>query len=417
MEGKEEEKNINNSKESEKSEAISNCEEKKTTSSTVRFKFEKEEKERPADEFIDVTEIEIIESVCLIPDSTCVIKKIVERGVGPVADFESTVWYSYEARFNNGQLCNIRDNRKQINKMVIGKGNNVPGYEIVLKSMKKDEVAWGVMHKKYHNSWNLPEFTNKSEQEREQIGTTLWVKFYIHRMKVGLPDYSCLDFEQLCQYVQQIKDLAKEYLEIESRGNEELNFIYSFYQKAIGEMKNVRKKIKAKMTEEDQITRNQSLIALYLNQAFVLIKLQRYKEAKNLCENALELDPDNLKGLFRLGVVCLELGIEEKAFNNLSKCLKREPFNQEFLKHKPFLSKFKTQKEEKKEGKKKFADKYLEEIEKDEKERILKQKMERKAKRLAEEAEQNKQTEEIKEKIEKGAIFTEEELEELPNFD
>ncbi|KAL0273021.1 UNVERIFIED_CONTAM: hypothetical protein PYX00_005798 [Menopon gallinae] len=69
------------------------------------------------------------------------------------------------------------------------------------------------------------------------------------------------------------------------------------------------------------------LLAARLNLGLVHLKLNQCYEAKMECDKALELDPQNVKGLFRRGQAYLEIGEPEKAKADFEAVLKIEPTN------------------------------------------------------------------------------------------
>lgn len=69
------------------------------------------------------------------------------------------------------------------------------------------------------------------------------------------------------------------------------------------------------------------LLASYLNIALCELKLKNYFKAKNAATKALDIDPLNVKALFRRGQALLQLGEAQSAAEDFSQCLKLEPNN------------------------------------------------------------------------------------------
>jgi len=63
------------------------------------------------------------------------------------------------------------------------------------------------------------------------------------------------------------------------------------------------------LTGEDEETRKSLLLASYLNQAMCNVKLNRNPQAIRNCDDALDMDKHNLKGLYRRGLA--RIGINE----------------------------------------------------------------------------------------------------------
>lgn len=57
------------------------------------------------------------------------------------------------------------------------------------------------------------------------------------------------------------------------------------------------------LKDEKAAERDQLMLAAYLNQAMCCLKLNDFSATRDHCGKALELDPKNEKGLFRLGQV------------------------------------------------------------------------------------------------------------------
>lgn len=77
----------------------------------------------------------------------------------------------------------------------------------------------------------------------------------------------------------------------------------------------------------DREERKNVLLAGHLNLAMVHIKLDQYLEAIKNCESALEIDPNNTKGLFRRGTGYYRIREYEKAIKDFEKVIELEPEN------------------------------------------------------------------------------------------
>lgn len=69
------------------------------------------------------------------------------------------------------------------------------------------------------------------------------------------------------------------------------------------------------------------LLSSYLNLSLCYLKINENIEAKNACDSALELDPNNEKGLFRRGQANLALASPEIAIQDFQRVLTIEPKN------------------------------------------------------------------------------------------
>lgn len=110
----------------------------------------------------------------------------------------------------------------------------------------------------------------------------------------------------------------------------------------------------------DEKEKNSVLLAGHLNLAMVYLKLEQYHDVLKNCDSALEIDPNNCKGLFRRGSAFSAIQEYEKAIEDFEKLLQLEPENKaaknQLIKARHGL---KTQKEKEKAMFKTMISKYL----------------------------------------------------------
>ena len=78
---------------------------------------------------------------------------------------------------------------------------------------------------------------------------------------------------------------------------------------------------------EEETERKSLLCASYLNQSICYLKMGDHFNAKKTAEEALELEPKNVKGLFRLGLAQVALNEPDEAKINFQKVLQEDPTN------------------------------------------------------------------------------------------
>lgn len=85
----------------------------------------------------------------------------------------------------------------------------------------------------------------------------------------------------------------------------------------------------ASETEEIKEEAKQLLVSAHLNLSLVYLKVSpaHHYEAKDHASKALKFEPQNVKGLFRLGQALLGLGEAEQALENFQKVMELEPQN------------------------------------------------------------------------------------------
>ncbi|KAJ4706723.1 Peptidylprolyl isomerase [Melia azedarach] len=82
-------------------------------------------------------------------------------------------------------------------------------------------------------------------------------------------------------------------------------------------------------TDDEKTLANGLRISCYLNNAACKLKLEEYSEASRLCTKVLELDPLNVKALFRRSQACLKTSELEKAEADVKRALTIDPNNKD----------------------------------------------------------------------------------------
>jgi tetratricopeptide (TPR) repeat protein len=82
---------------------------------------------------------------------------------------------------------------------------------------------------------------------------------------------------------------------------------------------------------EEEETRKSLLLASYLNQALCNLKLNRNPQAIRNCDDALDMDKNNPKGLYRRGLARLAINEPQDAKDDFMTILQLEPDNKAAL--------------------------------------------------------------------------------------
>jgi len=93
------------------------------------------------------------------------------------------------------------------------------------------------------------------------------------------------------------------------------------------------------MTDEQKTKAKELKLPLYLNLAACKLSTKEYKEVLEDCKKALELDPNNQKGLLRQAKANLELDEWDEAQKAISRCLELDPSNADAKREKARLNK------------------------------------------------------------------------------
>nr|CAD7425145.1 unnamed protein product [Timema monikensis] len=161
------------------------------------------------------------------------------------------------------------------------------------------------------------------------------------RPEVNIPPYADVEYEVELK----IFEKAKEGWSLDSDGKlEQAKF---FKEKGTNYFKAGKYQLALKMYKkiitflehelgfegEKNDERKALLLAAHLNLAMCYLKLTENLEARDQCDKALELDPNNIKGLFRRGQAWLGMVEPEKAKADFEMVLKLEPNNKAAANH------------------------------------------------------------------------------------
>jgi len=86
---------------------------------------------------------------------------------------------------------------------------------------------------------------------------------------------------------------------------------------------------KASATTPAQVEEREVRVSLHLNSAMALLKLEQWEKALASSKAALDVQPENVKALYRKGVAGARLGRVDGAVVDLQKALKLEPANRD----------------------------------------------------------------------------------------
>jgi hypothetical protein len=144
-----------------------------------------------------------------------VIKYVIEEGKGSYIENTDDVYYKHETRFDNGQLVDFAEKRKATDKFEMKDIRFHDYYKLVMRTMRRGEVAWIKYSKVYHKGvyHQSPHFINKSEEEKSKIGEEIYIRFHILNIK---RNPQCADestFEGIYAYYNRIRDVCKELIE------------------------------------------------------------------------------------------------------------------------------------------------------------------------------------------------------------
>lgn len=188
--------------------------------------------------------------------------------------------------------------------------NLIEGIDFAVVKMKKGEKSLLVI--KRHYAWrDLPPLQFKLPEDYEQVTA----------------EVTLIDFEKRKETWEMTDDerlTSAEYCK--NRGSE--FFKQGKYSLALKQYKRCVQHVGPSDAATQSNQRKSSiLLAGYLNLAITFLKLNRPLEAKDNANLALEIDPDNIKGLFRRGVALHAIKEYDQAKRDFEKMIKLDSSN------------------------------------------------------------------------------------------
>lgn len=255
-----------------------------------------------------------------------VMKAILKHGSGPVVPPGSLcrVHYNGYFEYNDEPFDSSRLRGKQ-HQFKLGGGEVLLGWEYGISTMKRGELARFMMQPRYaYGEMGCPpripqeavalfeielisfvdqgavdEFTNFSEEERKNAS-----------------------FDQILQAVDSLRKTGNEAFSLN-----QIRRASTTYMRAIRLLENANLK-----NDYEELQMKESVLKLYLNMAICDLKEAKSGRACKYARKALDIDPKNVKALFRFARALHQLGELEDAKKQIYKAHKLMPGNTEVMK-------------------------------------------------------------------------------------
>lgn len=266
-------------------------------------------------------------------------KRIIQSGEGdehPEDGYEVTVHYT--GTFEDGKEFDSSHSRGSPFNFTLGTGSVIKGWDIGVKTMKRNEIA----------EFSLPpELAYGERGSPPTIPPNSRLNFIIELMDWALDDPE----SQKPVYKMTLEERISKCQEKKSAGSN--HFKEGKYDLAIRQYRDIMKLAEisefrddGKVVELDSIQTSQlnpetdqekaqrlelkqMLLVGYLNLALCYLKVNKLKECITNCDQALELDPKNVKAHFRKGLAYLPTNDYEKALKQFETVLEIDPNNAE----------------------------------------------------------------------------------------
>lgn len=266
-------------------------------------------------------------------------KKIIKEGTGderPEDGCEVSV--HYRGTFEDGKEFDSSYSRGEPLEFTLGTGSVIKGWDIAVKTMKRDEVA---------------EFSIPSELAYGERGMPPTIQPDTRLIfEINLLDWTSDDPEgQKAVYRMSLEERLTKCQEKKSAGGD--HFKDGKYDLAIRQYREIMQLAEisefrddGKVVELDSCQNSQlppesetekaqreklkqMLLVSYLNLALCYLKVNKLKECIANCDQALEIDPKNVKAHFRKGLAYLPTNDYERALKQFEIVLEIDPNNAE----------------------------------------------------------------------------------------
>jgi len=260
-------------------------------------------------------------------------------------DANDTVRYIHETRFDNGQIVDLDEKRKVLDKCVMTDFRYHDFLKEAFKTMRKNEVAWIVLEESAHRGMYHASYKHclrRTEEEKAKIEAAIGENIYM-RLNVEsigrnpvTPNFDS-SIEERYLYIEKVREICKDLI---GSGSEYTN-AKKLYARATGLLRNISKEQKENLNEEQQKLRLLNLTQLYTNMAFCALKKATVEvcldgkarqsmlnECVKFSKDALLYDKGNVKAHYRMFQANKELSNFDLAQESLTESIKLDPTNQ-----------------------------------------------------------------------------------------
>ena len=307
---------------------------------------------RPVDEFFDLSTIQAIRTEDLYGDGSVLVITEVE-GRGSFAEDTDTVQYKHETRFDNGQLVDLNEKRKVADNFQMDDETSfslVRSFIVLrdaFRKMRREQVAFlkieesrhgGIYHEK-----NMRLQRTKADRERmkNSVGPTVFIRVNIINIKRDPKCDTQAPLDQKLIFYNKIREINRELIGL----FQEYVNAERLYARCISIFKNMPKRQKESLTEEQKLERDDILNILFANSALCELKRGRYQHCIKACNGALEYVQNNPKVYYRMALAYKGENDFDRAQEKFKKAIELAPNDKELRTGYQELKELKTQKE------------------------------------------------------------------------
>lgn len=249
-------------------------------------------------------------------------------------------YYLHETRFDTGRLVDINERRKAKELLKMEAPEYHQFIKKVFRTMKKGEIAWAVFSKEQSQGMFHRQLDKLPEEEKAKIGDDIYVKYTLVNIKRNPVCKDNSTFEGRMEFFDEVIEDCKELVQDQEYSNAK-----DLFARCLAEFKNMPKKMRENLTEEQRVKKENCILRLNLNLALCFYKKSMKNETIKHAEQALEVDPLSAKAHFRIYQAQMINNDFEKAQTSLKKAIEVEPGNKHFRHEWGVLKEVKSKKE------------------------------------------------------------------------
>lgn len=201
----------------------------------------------------------------------------------------------HETRFDNGQLCDFDEKRKAKEKFEMANQQQHEHMRKAFLTMKKGEIAWFQIGPKYHGNI-YHNYCKKDHLAPDvKIGANIWIKLTVDGIKRAPVYKDNTTYAGKLEFFQTVREICKELMAEDEHANAQ-----QLYSRVLGEFKNIPKKIKDSLSDDQKAERENIMVILNLNLSLCHYKRGKALDAIKHAKDAIELAPNDVKAHYRL---------------------------------------------------------------------------------------------------------------------
>ena len=264
------------------------------------------ERRRPADEFYDMSTIDPVKIENVEEDGSIQIITEVE-GSGNFPEITDTVYYKHETRFDNGQLVDLNETRKVADLLQMNDTFSPIFFRKSFQRMLKNQVAFikvaQSQHKGIYHQQNLNKQKTVAEKEHMQktVGPDIYIRVTITNIKRDPKCDTGTPLDEKLVFYEKIRGICRDLV-----AEGEYSNAKKLYARCISIFKNMPKKQKESLDDEQKKQRDEILNVLNSNSALCMLKKKMYKDCIKFAKDAISYQKHNPKAYFRMALAYKE---------------------------------------------------------------------------------------------------------------